>query len=236
MFDFIRKSRIWDIWDRNLDSEIEPTSSFELKTMQDLAVYAELRGADGLRIAEIGAGKSRVLPTLARSNSCVTVERFDGSGGGVETGPTLDGVDHVSALLGENDPALVDGSFDIVFSISVMEHVASEDLERFHVDQLRILKPGGVFVHAIDLYLEGGLEPAPGARFEAYRSWVTETESILPLGEVYEGPCRFTCDLVTNPDNVMYSWSQIAPEMTGMRQRAQVVSVLVGGKKTIQGP
>ena len=70
-------------------------------------------------------------------------------------------------------------SFDVVFSISVVEHVGTaEELAAFHEDQLRILKPGGMFIHAIDLYLEDEPSPYWVQRFDAYRSWVTSSESV----------------------------------------------------------
>src|SRR5687767_6142356 len=82
--------------------------------------------------------------------------------GGPTEAQAIPGVEIVRAYLGENSPLLAD--FDVVFSISVVEHV--EDLDAFHADQLRILKPGGIFIHAIDLYLGEG---ADTSRFDAYR-------------------------------------------------------------------
>jgi hypothetical protein len=140
----------------------------------------------------------------------------------------------VPAFMGESSPLLNTGSFDVVFSVSVVEvveHVPTEDLAAFHEDQLRILKPGGMFIHAIDFYLED--EPAAHHlnRFDRYRSWVTSSESVVPVGQIYRGPCRFTCDLATNPDNVMYAWGRVAPKLIELRQSAQVVSLLVAGRK-----
>jgi hypothetical protein len=232
VFDFIRKSTLWEAWDDGLDREIGELPTFQLKSMQDLVVYRLLRGTRGKTIAEIGAGHSRVLPALAKQNSCVAVERFEGKGGGPTRGQSLPGVRTVAAYLGENDPALPDEAFDVVFSISVVEHVSGRKaLAAFHDDQLRVLAPGGVFVHAIDLYLE--MEPArpQAARFEIYRDWVTSTPRAEPVGEVYTGPCRFSTDLATNPDNVMHMWGKVSSKLTELRQQAQCVSVIVAGRK-----
>jgi hypothetical protein len=200
--------------------------------MQDLAVYSHLRDAAGKHIAEIGAGHSRLLPALAKANTCVAVEKFEGRGGGPTTESPIPNVQTVSAYLGEKSPLLAAESFDVVFSISVVEHVGTaEELAAFHEDQLRILKPDGMFIHAIDLYLEDEPSPYHVERFDTYRSWVTSSDGISPVGEVYGGPCRFTCDLATNPDNVMHAWGQLAPHHNELRQVAQVVSVLVAGRK-----
>lgn len=231
MFDFIRKPQLWQAWDDEIASEIAERSDFELKSMQDLAIYAHLRQSTGKRIAEIGPGLSRVLPTLATTNACVAVDKFDGAAAGPKKEPVLPNVRNVLAHLGDHDPQLANDSFDVVFSISLAQHVAPSRLGAFHEDQLRILKPGGMFMHAIDVYLED--EPAPDQvkRFEAYRSWVTASEGVEPVGEIYEGPCRFGCDLATNPDNVMYLWGTIAPSLNELRQASQSVSLLVGGRK-----
>lgn len=231
MFDFIRKPVIWDAWERGIDADIAKTQRFELKSMQDLAIFAQLRHLRSKRIAEVGAGHSRVLPVLAKTNSCVAVERFEGQAGGPSEEREVAGVSNVPAYLGEHDPRLLDGYFDVVFSISVVEHVPLDGLAAFHDDQLRILKPGGLFLHAIDLYLQDEPERAPVRRFEEYRRWVTATEGVAPEGEVYEGPCRFSCDLATNPDDVMYRWGQVAPTLAGTREVAQGVSLIVGGRK-----
>lgn len=198
---------------------------------EDLAVYLHLRNTTGKHIAEIGAGHSRLLPTLAKTNTCVAVEKFEGKGGGPTAASSIPNVRTVSAYLGENDPLLVADSFDVVFSISVVEHVPTEQLAAFHEDQLRILKPGGMFIHAIDLYLEDEPSAYHVQRFDAYRSWVTSSQHVTPVGHVYQGPCRFTCDLATNPDKVMYTWGRAAPDLIELRQVAQGVSLLVAGRK-----
>jgi SAM-dependent methyltransferase len=250
MFDFVRKPLLWKAWDAGLDEEVldigeyrtrrqllsQNVHTFQLKSMQDLAVYVQLRGLSGKQIAEVGAGNSRLLPRLAQANTCVAVEKYEGEGGGPTTASPIPGVRIVPVFLGEKSPLLATESFDVVFSISVVEHVPTEDLAAFHEDQLRILKPGGLFIHAIDIYLED--EPATHPvtthhvrRFDVYRSWVTSSKDVRPVGPIFRGACRFTCDLVTNPDNVMYAWGRVAPKLIELRQAAQVASLLVAGRK-----
>ncbi len=234
MFNFIRKPALWAALDEGLDSEIGQLGRFVLKSVQDLAVYQLLRDAREIQIAEIGAGRSRVLPALAKHNECIAVEKFQGKGGGPKREQKMPGVRNVHAYLGEMSSELPSASLDVVFSISVVEHVAvggDRELAAFHEDQLRILRPGGQFLHAIDMYLED--EPGPDVvrRFEAYRRWVTDSPGVEPVGEVYDGPCRFSCDMATNPDNVMHAWGKVAPRLIELRQTAQCVSVLVAGRK-----
>jgi len=233
VFDFIRKQALWEALDAGLDRDLEQAKTiFHLKSIQDLIVLARLRELRGARIAEVGAGNSRILPLLAAENDCVTVEKFEGQGGGPTDHKQIKGVPNISAFLGENNPELADDSFDVVFSISVVEHVPdAAALTAFHDDQLRILKPGGLFLHAIDIYVEDETAPHLVQRFEAYRGWVTDAERVEPVGEVFGGPLAFTCDMASNPDNVMYAWGRTAPTLNELRQRAQCVSLLASGRK-----
>lgn len=57
----------------------------------------------------------------------------------------------VRGLLGNFLPELPDQSFDLVFSISVIEHVPPEHKRSFYEDMFRILKPGGIIAHSIDI-------------------------------------------------------------------------------------
>lgn len=233
MFDFIRKNLLWEAWDADLHRKLGPSEAFELKTVQDLASYWHLRHMDGKCIAEVGAGHSRVLPLLAERNTCVVIDKYQGKGGGPTEAAAIPGVRHIDTYLGENDYSLESGSFDVVFSVSVVEHVGTGDeLDAFHRDQLRILRPGGIFLHAIDLYLRDEPSAYELERFHTYRSWVVDTPEIEPLGHMFSGPCRFTCDLATNPDNIMYGWGKAAPDLIPLRQVAQCVSLLVGGRKS----
>jgi SAM-dependent methyltransferase len=69
----------------------------------------------------------------------------------------------VRGLLGSFLPELPDQAFDMLFSISVIEHVPPEAKTNFYKDMFRVLKPGGMIVHSIDIPDE-----LPGrAEFEA---------------------------------------------------------------------
>ncbi|MCE9649664.1 MAG: class I SAM-dependent methyltransferase [Parvibaculum sp.] len=230
MFDFVRKNFLWDAWDNHLDAALAKHNAFHLKSIQDLAVFAQLKDLTGRNIAEIGGGDSRILRALAKSNSCVNVEKFEGNDGGPATQIRIPGVTNVLAYLGENSSELRDNSFDAVFSVSVIEHVPDNALAAFFTDGLRILKPGGLWLHAIDLYIEDEVPESTQKRVDTYRGWVRDSR-VQPKGEIFAGPVHFTCDMATNPDNTMYSWGRISPKLIPLRQRAQSVSIILAATK-----
>jgi SAM-dependent methyltransferase len=57
----------------------------------------------------------------------------------------------VRGLLGEFKSELPDSYFDLVFSVSVLEHVPTERKGDVYRDMFRILGPGGFIVHSIDI-------------------------------------------------------------------------------------
>ena len=58
----------------------------------------------------------------------------------------------VRGLVGSYLPELPDNYFDIVFSISVMEHIPPLEKKNFTRDMFRIVKPGGWIAHSIDFW------------------------------------------------------------------------------------
>ncbi|MAN45863.1 MAG: class I SAM-dependent methyltransferase [Alphaproteobacteria bacterium] len=235
MFDFVRKPTLWKAWDAGLDEKIKSRGEFHLKSIQDLVVYDMLKEVQGQTIAEIGGGDSRVLPQLAKQNTCFNVDTFEGAGNGPTKKSVFKGVKNIPVFLGEYSEKLAPQSFDIVFSISVIEHVPTKDLDNFLKDGLRVLKPGGLWLHAIDMYLEDSPDAGRQRLFERYRNWMKHPE-LTPVGDVYEGPPKFSCDMATNPDHMMYQWGKISPKLIDLRQRAQSTSILLAARKTGASP
>ncbi|XSG82629.1 MAG: class I SAM-dependent methyltransferase [Methyloligella sp. ZOD6] len=232
MFDFIRKKEIWQALDNAYLTELENKKiSFQLKTMQDLAVYQMLRDARGAKIAEIGGGNSRILKQLAQNNACFNIERFEGNDNGPAAVVEIPGVTNILCYVGDFDPQLEAEQFDVAFSISVVEHIVDDRLDAFHRDLMRILKPGGMFIHAIDIYVEDEPSDYFQQRFSAYRTWVEDGDTVEPLGELYAGPLKFSCSMASNPDNTMHAWGTISPKLIDLRTEAQNVSILVAGRK-----
>lgn len=61
-------------------------------------------------------------------------------------------VKFVDGLLGTNVKELPDNYFDLVYSVSVIEHIPHEYLPSVFEETFRILKPGGIVSHSYDVY------------------------------------------------------------------------------------
>ena len=233
MFDFVRKPEIWHAMDAGWQDEIQGKLSFQLKTMQDMAIYAYLRDLSGKRIAEIGGGDSRILPQLTKQNKCFNIEPFEGADNGPQSEIVIGGVENIRTMVGTFDPALPDNSFDVLFSISVVEHVEDDDFQAFFDDCVRILKPGGVMFHAIDMYISEDPTPFWLDRFEMYRDAVSKRSDVIPFGSIMQGELEFTTDMASNPDPIMHGWKTISPSLNDLRQVAQSVSLKIAVKRAL---
>lgn len=232
MFDFVRKRDIWDACDKGYLEELKSKNiSYQLKNAQDLAIYRLVRDLRGLDVAEIGGGDSRILERVALNNRCTNIEKFEGKHFGPAGEIQLHGVRNINCYVGDFDSSIQDESFDLVFSISVVEHVPTENLDDFLRDSLRILRPGGRFLHAIDAYVQDNPTSYVLDRFDRYRRWVTEYDGISATGPVFVGEFRFTTDMISNPDNILYGWNKQVPSLSEVRAVSQNVSLLVGGMK-----
>ena len=229
MFDFIRKPDLWASWDAGHGRELGG-GPFHLKTAQDLSVYGFLRELRNKKIAEIGGGDSRILKRIAPVNQCYNIEKFEGADGGPEQEIRIDGVKNIKVFVGEFSNQLADDSFDVAFSVSVVEHVPSSMLEDYFRDCIRIIKPGGLFLHAIDFYLSDRPSAGQIERFEAYRQWTT-SKDLDWVGGIYRGPLQFSCTMATNPDLTMYNWGKASPTLINTRLRSQSVSLLTAARK-----
>lgn len=231
MFDFIRKRQIWEALDAGNLNEITSKLGFQLKTMQDLVVYTYLRDSKNLDIAEIGGGNSRILPRLAKANTCFNIEPFEGADNGPEGEITFQGVKNILTLIGESHDVIPDAAYDVVFSISVVEHIEDQNFQTFYEDCLRILKPGGSMYHAIDMYVSDQPTKFWTDRLDMYRATVQSDSRVTPLGDIYQGELAFAPNMASNPDNVMYAWKAISPGLDALRQTAQSISLITGIKK-----
>jgi FkbM family methyltransferase len=231
MFDFIKKSELWNALDAGLLKEIQGKLSFQLKTIQDLWVYSVIKDEQGKSIAEIGGGESRILPRLALNNDCYNIEKFEGEYNGPNAEICIHGVKNIKTFVGEFSSELEENSFDILFSVSVVEHVTDDKFADFFNDCIRILKPGGYMVHAIDMYIPDEPSMFLRNRYEMYKNAVLNTSLVEPLGSIREDTLAFSCDMASNPDNIMYGWKKLAPALDQLRQGAQSVSLKLGVRK-----
>lgn len=231
MLRFITKAETFAALDAGLHDRLGwAAGSIHLKTWQDLAVFRAVGETRDARIAEIGGGDSRILPRLAAANRCTNIERFEGQDGGPQGPVEIPGVAVVRAFVGEFSPELPDGAFDLVFSVSVIEHVPNEALAAFLDDHLRILRPGGRAIHAIDLYV--GTEPPAWsqARLEAYRRWLDDPR-LEPLAPPEAREARFDTGMAANPDLTMWHWSRAVPALRALRETCQCAALLLGFRR-----
>lgn len=232
MFDFVRKKDVWDACDKGWLEELKSKNiSYQLKSAQDLSVYRLIRDLRDLDLAEIGGGNSRILERLAINNRCANIEKFEGKALGPAGEINLNNVQNINCYVGDFDPVIPDNRFDLLFSISVVEHVETERLEAFFSDSLRILRPGGIFYHAIDMYLQDVPTSYNVGRFEIYKRWVVDNDLVVPIGNVFSGGLEFSTDMISNPDSILYGWNKLVPSLSQLRVCAQSVSLLIGAIK-----
>jgi SAM-dependent methyltransferase len=193
-----------------------------MKTMQDAVLLHRVGDVAGKQILEVGGGHSRVLGALCRRNECTNADPLEGEHGGPRRRRLISRhhfapYRQVFAKIGRSAGVLVDQSFDLVFSISVVEHLGLGELDGFFADIARILRPGGRTVHLIDTYLglDSEINAEPLARFRAYRRVFTtgQFRPFKPADVIEEAEVCFHPRLASNPDNVMNEWNRVAPTL-----------------------
>jgi len=204
---------------------------FGLKAIQDAFILSELGEKSGLRILEFGGGNSRVLPLLARRNECWNYDSFDGRSGGPSKVPKSRGIKIAVGHMGDLSEAVPSGYFDVVFSISVVEHVPLAKLADVFRDCARVLKPGGTTLHAIDVYMFDALQPdhphnvRVRRTLDAYRTAATDAGFVLAEPERMLPHFFFSSAYASNPDETMIAWNRAVPSLADLRKAAQSVSL-----------
>lgn len=235
MFRFVTKKEYWAIDDSGLMAQLPPAEfAWHLKSIQDAMAYKYLYQFNGKIVAEVGGGNSRVLPALARQNSCYNIDPLEGLGGGPETNLLPTEIVNVKALLGKSCQMIKDATFDVLFSISVVEHVPTDDLESFFADNRRIMKGGGCSLHLIDIYTSE--EPSPDSIkrsrlasevfFQYFRPM---TDEIIGQNGNWDEALRFHCRYATNPDNIMNTWNKLVLMLRKVREEQQSCTLILAG-------
>ena len=122
------------------------------------AILAHLRPP--ARLLEIGGGEPIVSGLLSELGYNVTlVDPYDGFGNGpIDYERYVEQFPHVRIVreyLRPGLPGLVPGSFDGIFSISVLEHVPSDALRSCFEAITEFLAPNGLSIHCFDFILQG---------------------------------------------------------------------------------
>ena len=142
---------------------------------------------------------------------------------------------NIYAFVGEFSQELSENSFDILFSVSVVEHVPDNNIADFITDCHRILKPGGQMIHLVDMYLGPDRVALNSVRAASYRS-AFDSGLFEPAAEILvrsENDLEFKETYCTNPDNMMYKWNEVAPSLRSVREGTQSVSLSWIGRKSI---
>ena len=226
MFAFLSKEDVFE-W---IESGAAVREEFGLKAFQDLFILDALKASNGERLLEMGGGWSRVANILAKKNTVVNADKFDGADGGPSRTPLRRREKIVRTYLGDMSAELEPQSFDAVYSISVLEHIAPKMLDRVVEDIDRVLKSGGRTIHAIDVYLfdedqaDHATARANHARLNAYRKAFGAHFELDGEDAVGERPA-FKSWMASNPDAAMAQWNRVAPNLKEVRKIAQVVSL-----------
>ena len=86
-------------------------------------------------------------------------------------------------------------------------------------------------LHLVDAYLEDDNNSSVVNRVKEYRKAFklfleSESNEILDNDDV-----AFSCEFVTNPDNMMNRWNKIAPALTPKRAISQACTIIMMGEK-----
>ena len=133
------------------------TSTCDLKVYQDLLVYSFIKDnlAPGSRILEIGGGESRVIACLKQDYEFWNLDKLEGIGFGPKKLIDSSGFVLVQDDIGGFSPELPDNYFDLIYSISALEHFKTDEksMEKIIADIQRLLKFGGRSIHCVDALL-----------------------------------------------------------------------------------
>jgi len=221
MLSVITKKEYWK-W---CDAGASASGKGVLKDIQDAFALFHLSGLKGSRVCEIGGGNSRVLPKLVGDNECWNLDKFEGQGGGPSVIVERPGVKLKRVFIGDFSPEVPDGYFDIVFSVSVVEHIPSQSYANAIRDCARILKKGGRMLHAIDVYL-----PDPGSTHPLFASLRQRLALYLQTAELSDGgfawvePPRIDLNLISsathacNQVDELYKWNKMFPQLRELRE------------------
>ena len=220
MLDLINKQEYFD-W---LDQKIANPRHITLKGIQDSWILAFLQRTKNLRIAEIGGGASRVLGLLSMHNDCWNIDKMEGLGNGPTQAVERPRTKLIRSYMGDFDSDIPSNYFDVVFSISVVEHISKENLEPFFLDCHRILKPGAVMLHAIDLYIFD--QPHKKVQIiDTYRQCIESHDFTWLLPPAIDGQATFRCGYASNSDTTMNAWNHSVPSLAPIREISQSVSI-----------
>jgi len=133
------------------------TINRDMKDVQRPWVLKAILGAvkRGARLLEIGAGEPFVADLLSRLGyEVLIVDPYDGTGNGPRAFETFTSayphIRFIRDYFTEDLQGIDPGSFDGIYSISVLEHIPTLEIVKVFNAMRRFLKNGGYSIHAID--------------------------------------------------------------------------------------
>lgn len=241
MFKFIDKTAYFDAIKTPHPEALDRWSG-DLKHIQDLVLWSLIKDYRSAAILEAGGGATRMLRALDPSNQMTNADEFLGNDGGPGVVDDAPGVVVHRHKVGER--LLPAGSFDLIFSVSVIEHIPSgAALEAFFSDIHRLLKPGARTVHAIDVYLH--TDPNLSGNDDIDKFLIYSQNRVHEYRRLIEGAglrfddppsidferILFHSSYATNSDGQMLAWERWAPNLAAVRRQSQSCSLIVSASK-----
>jgi len=152
--------QLFDRYDEELFGKKLNLDEVDLKRYQDLLVFTFIKDyiPEGSRILDVGGGISRLLSYFSQQYECWNIDKLEGIGNGPK-GIGNRNYKLVKDYMGNFNEELPDNYFDLVFSVSALEHVPQEDSVFFQniIDDInRVLRPGGYSLHLFDIVFNEG--------------------------------------------------------------------------------
>ncbi len=221
MLDVINKKEYFSWWDKRIADRKLHT----LKGIQDAWIVSLFLNKKDLKIAEIGGGDSRVLDRFKQKNECWNIDKFEGIGQGPTKIPEMSNIKIVPSYIGDFDPNIPANYFDVVFSISVIEHIPRNNITEFFGDCHRILKHGGIMAHAIDAYVSDLPRPQRLQIIDQYIKTVEDQGFEWSEPPKVDKNLRFKSYFASNSDLTMAGWNHLAPTLRSTREESQSISL-----------
>lgn len=141
-------------YDEELYSVTVDPDYCDLKAYQDLFIFSYIKNniRKGSKLLDIGGGDSRILNYFQNDYECWNIDKLEGIGHGPKEIDTS-GFRLVQDYIGNFNDELPENYFDLVFSISTLEHIPIDNnliYENILKDINRVLKKDCHSVHCVD--------------------------------------------------------------------------------------
>jgi hypothetical protein len=224
MLSITTKEQYFSLLDRGFG---EKNALSILKDIQDAWILGEIGNAKGLKIAEIGGGNSRILPKL-RKHECHNIEKFEGLGNGPTDAGHIEGVKTIAAYVGEFSEEIPRNYYDLMVSISVVEHIAPDFMKSFFLDIERCLRKGGKTLHAVDLIIGDKLIENSRRLVDLMTSAIEQTTLQWISPPTLKGEVLFSSRYASMCDLQLWKYWRTSERLEELVKNNQVVNVEVG--------